>query len=135
MIHNQPPLLRHGLRSAAPVLLAASLLACCPVPSGQSVETSFAAVLASVAPGEASALLDSGRRVLLLYGENQPSERLAAGQRVYVEGLLAGQVVQVSRITVIPQGARAQPVRAATAAAPMTPAAVPSMAGRNSGTG
>jgi hypothetical protein len=135
MIHNLPPLRRRGRRLAALGLLAASLLACCPVPSGQSVETSFAAVLASVAPGEASALLDSGQRVLLLFGESQPIERLSAGQRVYVEGMLTGLVVQVSRITVIPQRAQAQPVRAATAAAPMTPAAVPSMAGRSSGTG
>jgi hypothetical protein len=133
--HTPPPLRRHGWRLASLGLLAASLLACCPVPSGQAVETSFAAVLASVAPGEASALLDSGHQVILQYRDYQPRERLSAGQRVYVEGLLAGRVVQVSRITVIPPEAEAQPARAATAAAPITPAAVPSSAGRNSGTG
>jgi hypothetical protein len=135
MGHNLPPIRRHFRRLAALCLLAASLLACCPVPAAQPAETSFAAVLDSVGSGEASAMLDSGQRVLLQYRDDPAHERLSAGQRVYVEGLLAGRVVQVSRITVIPQGAAAQPARAATAAAPITPAAVPSSAGRSSGTG
>jgi hypothetical protein len=82
------------------LVLTATLLACCPAPGGVLAETSFTAHLTSFAGSTGEALLESGRPVLLSFAR-PPRERLAAGQRVYVEGLASNQAVQVTRILVL----------------------------------
>lgn len=117
-----------------PALLSLILLACCPVPTGTASDTSFAAELVALGANGAIAVLDSGRRVRLDIPAGLTHERLSVGQRVYVEGILAGGAVAVRRIALIGPSI-VQSTRDATAAAPMTPASVPRSAGRSSGTG
>lgn len=137
-VTGRAPTDRPRQRLSAPVLLAllsVVLMACCPVPAGTGSDTAFAADLIALTENGATAVLDSGRQLRLTYLAGVPREPLSVGQRVYVEGVLTGEAVAVSRIVVVRLSRAAQPARAATAAAPMTPASVPSSAGRSSGTG
>lgn len=78
--------------------LVAILLACCPVPTGTGADTAFAAELQTMTDGGAFALTEDGRRVHLTFAASRPEQQFAAGQRVYVEGLLTGKDVRVRRM-------------------------------------
>ena len=93
------PAARRALRFT-PLLLLSVLLACCPVPTGASVETAFAGRIVTVSAPFATAVLDSGREVRLsLPGDLL--ERLTPGVRVYVEGSFEGPLVIVRRLAVL----------------------------------
>lgn len=81
--------------------LVAILVACCPVPAGTATDTSFAAELQIMTEEGAFALTDDGHRVHLTFAEPHPGQEFAIGQRVYVEGFLIGEDVQVRRMILI----------------------------------
>ena len=97
---NRPIAAARQALGFAPLLLLSVLLACCPVPTGASVETAFAGRIATVSAPFAIAVLDSGREVRLSLPEDAP-ERLTPGVRVYVEGTFEGPLVIVRRLAVL----------------------------------
>jgi hypothetical protein len=89
-----------GLRLSPLAALAAVLLACCPVPAGQGVPTSFAAQVVTASEGRVIARLEDGTQVALVFRDG-PAEGIAVGQRVHVEGSLSGYQVLVEGIKVL----------------------------------
>lgn len=88
----------HPRRLVLLASLAAMLVACCPVPAGTATDTSFAAELRTMTEGGAIVLTDDGHRVHLTFDGLHPGQEFAIGQRIYVEGFLIGDDVQVRRM-------------------------------------
>ena len=91
-----------GRLLAGVVIVALSLLACCPAPTAAAGrETSFAARVLAVAENDVRVQLQSGRQVTLLLADGDGYDWPASGKMVYVVGVLEGDQIRVSEVTPI----------------------------------